>query len=69
MIFPLSTDLEGSSNLLAMCLQPDEGIHLRFDAKVPDTVAQTRSVDMDYHYRDFSRKKTSPKLTKDFCWM
>lgn len=61
MIFPLSTDLEGSSNLLAMCLQPDEGIHLRFDAKVPDTVAQTRSVDMDYHYRDFFKKKDIPE--------
>ena len=62
MIFPLSTtDLEGSSNLLAMCLQPDEGIHLRFDAKVPDTVAQTRSVNMDYHYSDFFEKKDIPE--------
>ncbi len=61
MIFPMSTDLEGSSNLLAMCLQPDEGIHLRFEAKVPDTVAQTRSVDMDYHYRDFFKKKDIPE--------
>jgi glucose-6-phosphate 1-dehydrogenase len=53
MIFPQSkADLEGSSNLLAMCLQPDEGIHVRFETKVPDTVAETRSVNMDYHYRD-----------------
>ncbi|HOV06176.1 MAG TPA: glucose-6-phosphate dehydrogenase [Anaerolineaceae bacterium] len=51
MIFPTS-DLEGSSNLLAMCLQPDEGIHLRFETKVPDTVSQTRSVNMAYHYSD-----------------
>lgn len=61
MIFPMSNDLEGSSNLLAMCLQPDEGIHLRFDAKVPDTVAQTRSVNMDYHYSDFFEKKDIPE--------
>lgn len=53
MIFPQSkTDLQGSSNLLAMCLQPDEGIHLRFETKVPDTIAETRSVNMDYHYSD-----------------
>jgi glucose-6-phosphate 1-dehydrogenase len=35
-----------------MCLQPDEGIHLRFETKVPDTIAETRSVDMDYHYSE-----------------
>lgn len=52
MIFPMNGDLEGSSNMLSICLQPDEGIHLRFEAKVPDTVAQTRSVNMNYHYRD-----------------
>ena len=60
MIFPTS-DLEGSSNLLAICLQPDEGIHLRFEAKVPDTSAQTRSVNMDYHYSDFFEQKDIPE--------
>jgi len=60
MIFPTS-DLEGSSNLLAICLQPDEGIHLRFEAKVPDTIAQTRSVNMDYHYSDFFEQKDIPE--------
>lgn len=39
-------------NLLALCLQPDEGIHLRFEAKVPETPASVRSVDMEFHYRD-----------------
>ena len=52
MIFPNHKKLEAPSNLLSMCLQPDEGIHLRFEAKVPDTLAETRSVKMDYHYRD-----------------
>ncbi|MBL8056200.1 MAG: glucose-6-phosphate dehydrogenase [Anaerolineales bacterium] len=41
-----------SSNLLSICIQPDEGIHLRFEAKVPDSVLDTRSVDMDFHFRD-----------------
>ena len=33
-----------------MCLQPDEGIHQRFEVKVPDSVQDTRSVDMEFHY-------------------
>ncbi len=41
-----------TSNILVLYLQPDEGIHWRFEAKVPDTVAQLRSVDMEFHYAD-----------------
>jgi glucose-6-phosphate 1-dehydrogenase len=41
-----------SSNVLSICIQPDEGIHLRFEAKVPDSAQDTRSVDMDFHFRD-----------------
>jgi glucose-6-phosphate 1-dehydrogenase len=37
-------------NILSMCIQPDEGIHLRFEAKVPDSDQETRSVEMDFHY-------------------
>jgi glucose-6-phosphate 1-dehydrogenase len=39
-------------NVLSICVQPDEGIHLRFEAKVPDTLAEMRSVDMDFHYAE-----------------
>ncbi|MGB4802044.1 MAG: glucose-6-phosphate dehydrogenase [Anaerolineae bacterium] len=39
------------SNLLSICLQPNEGIHLRFEAKVPDSVQDTRSVDMEFYFR------------------
>jgi glucose-6-phosphate 1-dehydrogenase len=52
MIFANKKSLEAPSNMLSMCLQPDEGILLRFEVKVPDTIAETKSVDMDYHYRD-----------------
>jgi glucose-6-phosphate 1-dehydrogenase len=38
-------------NILSLCIQPDEGIHLRFEAKVPDFEQAMRSVDMDFHYR------------------
>ena len=37
-------------NMLTMCLQPDEGIHLTFQAKVPDRDMETSDVDMEFHY-------------------
>jgi glucose-6-phosphate 1-dehydrogenase len=52
MIFPNRTCVEAPSNLFSMSLQPDEGIHIQFEAKVPDTLSDTKSVRMDYHYRD-----------------
>jgi glucose-6-phosphate 1-dehydrogenase len=39
-------------NVLILSLQPDEGIHWRFEAKVPDTVAAVRAVDMEFHYAE-----------------
>jgi glucose-6-phosphate 1-dehydrogenase len=38
------------SNMLAMRIQPDEGILLRFAAKVPDLGLDVRSVNMDFTY-------------------
>jgi glucose-6-phosphate 1-dehydrogenase len=38
-------------NVLSLCIQPDEGIHLKFEAKVPASYQETRSVDMEFHYR------------------
>lgn len=51
-IFPMQTDFEASSNLLSMCLQPDEGINFRFEVKVPGTISETKSVEMNFHYKD-----------------
>jgi glucose-6-phosphate 1-dehydrogenase len=39
-------------NFLAVCIQPDEGIHLRFETKVPDTVSESRSVHMSHSYSE-----------------
>ncbi len=52
LMFPMPPGEGITPNLLAICLQPDEGVHLRFEAKVPDTAASMRSVDMEFHYRD-----------------
>jgi len=52
LMFPNSREHDLEPNRLALCLQPDEGIHLRTQAKVPDRVADLRSVDLEFHYRD-----------------
>jgi glucose-6-phosphate 1-dehydrogenase len=46
-------------NILAICIQPDEGVHLKFEAKVPDSI-ECRSVDMEFHYRRAFNTKTLP---------
>ena len=48
-------------NMLVLYLQPDEGVHWRFEAKVPDTIAQLRSVDMEFHYADSFGKTAIPE--------
>jgi glucose-6-phosphate 1-dehydrogenase len=52
LMFPMPRDSGMTPNLIAMCLHPDEGIHQRFEAKVPDTVTETRSVEMEFHYKN-----------------
>lgn len=52
LMFQLPLDYQMTPNILVLQLQPKEGIHLRFEAKVPDTAAEMRSVDMDFFYRD-----------------
>jgi glucose-6-phosphate 1-dehydrogenase len=37
-------------NVLALRIQPDEGISLRFDVKTPGNSLRTRPVDMDFRY-------------------
>src|SRR5512137_46824 len=51
LMFHLPDDSMITPNILSLCIQPDEGIHLRFEAKIPDQEQEMRSVDMDFHYR------------------
>ncbi len=39
-------------NAIRMFIQPDEGIHLTFESKVPDSTQDSRSVDMQFHFGD-----------------
>jgi glucose-6-phosphate 1-dehydrogenase len=52
LMFRLPDEYQFLPNILSLCIQPDEGIHLMFEAKVPDSDQDMRSVDMDFHYQD-----------------
>lgn len=58
MLFPSGGGM--MPNVLVLYLQPDEGIHWRFEAKAPDTVAELRSVDMEFHYEESFGKTALP---------
>lgn len=51
-MFPIPKEAKIAANYLAIGIQPHEGLHLRFEVKVPDTAADMRSVDMEFHYAD-----------------
>ena len=57
-MFPMQTM---KPNMLVLYLQPDEGLHVRFEAKAPDTVNETRSVDMEFHYSDSFGQSAIPE--------
>lgn len=48
LLFPLAQDLQ--ANVLAIRIQPNEGISLHFEVKVPGPEVTTASVDMDFDY-------------------
>ena len=49
------------SNVLAICLQPDEGAHLRFQVKVPERGMEMKSADMQFHYDSAFRDQVIPE--------
>lgn len=52
-------DGDFTANSLSICIQPDEGIHLKFEAKVPDG-STTQSADMEFHYRSAFQNNALP---------
>ncbi len=51
LLFP--EDVEANPNRISLCIQPDEGHHLRFETKVPGAGMRTAPVDMEFHYSRF----------------
>jgi glucose-6-phosphate 1-dehydrogenase len=50
LMFPLPAGQTLECNRLALCIQPDEGIHLNFQTKVPDHGMVLRPADLEFHY-------------------
>ncbi|MDX1663274.1 MAG: glucose-6-phosphate dehydrogenase [Candidatus Promineifilaceae bacterium] len=61
LMFNIPSEKEMASNYIALCIQPDEGIHLRFEAKVPDSIARMQSVDMEFHYDESFAEQAIPE--------
>jgi glucose-6-phosphate 1-dehydrogenase len=52
LMFPVPAGETIQCNRMALCIQPDEGIHVEFQTKVPDQGMELRPADLQYHYRD-----------------
>jgi glucose-6-phosphate 1-dehydrogenase len=62
LMFPLPEGTTLECNRLAMCLQPDEGIHINFQSKVPDEEGVVlRPAGLEFHYRDTYRNTPIPE--------
>ena len=60
-MFSLEHGKDLTPNVLSICLQPDEGTHLKFEAKVPDQEMSMRSVDMEFHYETAFKNQAIPE--------
>ena len=49
-LFPQSESGGPQPNFLSFCIQPDEGLHLRFEAKMPGAGMRLRSVEMEFQF-------------------
>ncbi len=52
-MFQKTQTQEVSANLLILHIQPEEGISLRFGAKVPGPLVRIGDVDMRFQYKDY----------------
>ncbi len=60
LMFDQVEDEDFHANILSICVQPDEGIHLKFEAKVPGGIQETQSVDLEFHYQTSFKGRPLP---------
>lgn len=60
LMFPLAPEEQLPPNALILCVQPNEGINLRFETKVPGAGMRSQSVDMSFLYEQDFGKNTLP---------
>ena len=51
MMFPLEPGADLTANTLSICVQPDEGFHIEFQAKTPNIRFHLEPVDLEFHYQ------------------
>ena len=61
MMFALEPGQDITPNILGLCLQPDEGVHLRFEVKEPDQEMSMRSMNMEFHYESAFKDQSVPE--------
>jgi glucose-6-phosphate 1-dehydrogenase len=59
LIFPENAGL--TPNTLTFCIQPDEGMHLRIETKVPGAGMRAEPVDMAFHFSDHFGQQALPE--------
>jgi glucose-6-phosphate 1-dehydrogenase len=52
---------EPASNSLSLCVQPNEGMHLLFQTKMPGAGMRTAPVDMEFHYGNHFGEHSLPE--------
>ena len=61
MMFSLDPSRDITSNILGLRLQPDEGVHLKCEVKVPDQGMSMRSMNMEFHYGSAFKEQSVPE--------
>jgi glucose-6-phosphate 1-dehydrogenase len=61
LMFPLPAGATLQCNRLALCIQPDEGIHINFQTKVPGQDMDLKPSDLEFHYRSAYPKVEIPE--------
>ena len=59
LLFPEQAGL--TPNSLSLCIQPDEGMHLHFETKIPGAGMRTAPVDMEFHYGEHFGERGLPE--------
>jgi len=60
LMFDMASDKDFAPNKISLCIQPDEGIHLQIEHKIPDSASDMRSVDLSFNNQSSFEFKNMP---------
>ncbi len=60
-LFQHGPSVDMSSNVLGICLQPDEGVHMKFQVKIPGQGMEMETMDMAFHYDSGFQEQSIPE--------